>query len=145
MDEEKKEEKEIIEVEKIEPTRTEETTAKTEEKVVTEPKKDRKGFCIASMVLGIIALLFFCIWYLSIPCAILAIIFGVLGVKSKGKGMAIAGLVTGAIGLFISICIIIFIFIFGVALGISEILDDDYEYNNSYNYRYRNSDWYDFD
>lgn len=111
--------------------------------VVEEPKKDRKGFCIASMVLGIIALVLFCVWYLSIPCAILAVIFGILGIKSKGKGMAIAGLVTGSIGLVVSVLIIIFLVIFGVAVGISDSLDWDDTYNNSRHYR--NYDWYDYD
>ena len=139
MDEEKKE---IIEVEKS--TDTEDTKNKhVQAKVVEEPKKEKKGFCIASMVLGIVALVFFCIWYVSIPCAILAIIFGILGIKTVHKGMAIAGLVTGAIGLVISTITIILLFVFGMAMGISEIIDDDYDYNsyrNHHNYR-----WYDYD
>ena len=120
MDEEKK----VNETEKMNTntnmnSSTEKTTPVVETKVVVEePKKDRKGFCIASMVLGIVALVFFCIWYVSIPCAILAIIFGVLGIKSTGKGMAIAGLITGSIGLVVSILIIVFLFVFGVAIGL---------------------------
>lgn len=62
---------------------------------------ENKGFSIASMVLGIISIVLFCIWYLSIPCAILAIIFGVVGMKKGGKGMAIAGLVLGIIAVAI--------------------------------------------
>ncbi len=113
-----------------------------ETKVVKEdPKKDKKGFCIASLVLGIIALVFFCVWYVSIPCAILAIIFGILGIKSTGKGMAIAGLITGSIGLVVSILMIVFIIIFGVAIGLSESLDLDDDYSR----HYRNHSWYDYD
>ena len=144
MDEEKKEnqvENENIKIEKIETPKVEKVEEKVEKKVVVEEsKKDRKGFCVASMVLGIIALVFFCVWYLSIPCAILAIIFGVLGVKSTGKGMAIAGLVTGSIGLVVSIFIIIFIVIFWIAVGLSESLDEDDDYRS-----YRNYDWYDYE
>ncbi len=137
MDEEKKE---IIEVEKVndndntknmEKGRTpEKEDTQTEE--VQEPNKNKKGFCIASMVLGIVALVFFCLWYISIPCGILAIIFGILGLKSVNKGMAIAGLVTGSIGLIISTLIIIIVFIFGIAVGISDVwddVDDDYYYH----------------
>ena len=115
-----------------------ETTGNTSTNTSTEPKKERKGFCIASMVLGIVCLVFFCVWYVSIPCGILAIIFGILGVKSTGKGMAIAGLITGSIGLVISILIIIFIIIFGMAVGFSEVFDD-YDssyYNRNYHHRY---------
>lgn len=142
MDEEKKE---MIEVEKVNDTENtkdmkKETTQEKEDtqtKKVQEPKKDRKGFCIASMVLGIVALVFFCIWYISIPCGILAIIFGILGVKSTNKGMAIAGLVTGSIGLIITTFIIIMIFIFGIAVGISDVwddVDDDYHYHKYHFY-----------
>ncbi|MCI8384665.1 MAG: DUF4190 domain-containing protein [Clostridia bacterium] len=135
MEEDKKE---IIEIENV---KKEETNTK----VIQEPKKDKKGFCIASMVLGIVSLVFFCAWYISIPCAILAIIFGILGIKTPTKGMAIAGLVTGSIGFVVSIAIIIFLVIFGVAMGITESINDDY--NSTYrNHRnYRNYNWYDFD
>lgn len=108
-----------------------------------EPKKERKGFCIASMVLGIIALVFFCIWYVSIPCAILAIIFGILGLKTATRGMAIAGLVTGSIGLAISVIVIVFIII-GVTAGLSDALDKT-DFNTYNNKNYRNSNWYDYD
>ena len=58
-----------------------------------EKTEESKGLSIASMVLGIIAVVLFCIPYISIPCSILAIIFGIIGKNKGGKGMAIAGLV----------------------------------------------------
>lgn len=63
--------------------------------------QESKGLSIAAMVLGIISLVLFCIWYISIPCAILAIIFGIVGKKKGGRGMATAGLVLGIIALSI--------------------------------------------
>ena len=68
-----------------------------------EQQNGGKGLSIAAMILGIVSVVLCCIWYLSIPCAILAIIFGVIGKKRDGRGMAIAGLVLGiiAIGLYI--------------------------------------------
>ncbi len=129
MEEEKNE---VIKVEKVEKTES----AKTE-----EPKQDKKGFCIASLVLGIVTLIFFCIWYISIPCGILAIVFGILGLKSSGRGMAIAGLITSSIGLVISALIVIFLFIVGFTIGFSEALNDiDFDEfrthieDHSYNY-----------
>lgn len=131
MDEEKKE---MIEVEKIDDKENINEEA-TQAKVVEKPKKEKKGFCIASMVLGIVALVFFCIWYISIPCGILAVIFGILGIKTINKGMAIAGLITGSIGLVVSTLILIALFMFGFAIGISETLDDaGYSYNSYYDY-----------
>ena len=76
--------------------------------------------CITALILGIVSLVFFCLWYVSIPCGILAIIFGIMGIKSEDKPMAITGLVTGAIGLIVSI-LLIFIIIVGVAAGISSM------------------------
>lgn len=63
------------------------------------------GMAIASMVLGIISIPIFCIWYVSIPCAIVGII---LGFVAKGKvkrgeggggGMATAGIVCGIVAI----------------------------------------------
>lgn len=123
-----KEEKEVIEIKKADETINNDTS--------TQPKKDKKNFCIASLVLGIVALVFFCIWYISIPCAILAIIFGILGIKSENKGMAIAGLITGSIGFIISI-ILIGLIIFGIFVGVKETIDDiDVYDHSSYNYDY---------
>jgi len=64
-----------------------------------EQQNGGKGLSIAAMVLGIVAVVLCCIWYLSIPCAILAIIFGIIGKKRDGKGMAIAGLVLGIVAI----------------------------------------------
>ncbi len=69
----------------------------------TNDEKAGLGFGIASMVLGIIALLCFCTCVNIIP-AILAIVFGIIQIMSyEHKGMAIAGIVTGAL----SICLLI--------------------------------------
>ena len=88
-----------------------EVKVEEKEEKKTNQVKDRKGLAIASMVLGIIALVFFWLWCISIPCGILSIIFGILAIKSTGKGMAIAGLITGSIGLILSILIFISIII----------------------------------
>ena len=74
-----------------------------ENKVVNESK----GLSIASMVLGIVSLVMLCIYYVSIPCAILAIIFAIIGRKKGGKGMATTGLVLGIIALAIDIVIVV--------------------------------------
>ena len=73
------------------------------EQTSSAPVKERKGFNITSMILGIIAVACACWWYVSIPCAIIAIIFSVAGKKDAGKGMGTAGLVLGivALGLYV--------------------------------------------
>ena len=132
--------KETIEVVNEEPEVKRETN---------EPEKDRKGFAIASMVLGIIALVLFCIVYISIPCAILALIFGILSVKSSKRGMAIAGITTGAIGFILTVLLYVFVFVVvgvGTYTGLDSLQDalEEYEHNN-YDYHYNlydDSKWY---
>lgn len=67
------------------------------------PQNQSKGLSIASMVLGIVSLVFFCFAYICIPCGIVAIILGgvALATKKAGKGMAIAGLVCAVIAIAI--------------------------------------------
>ena len=72
-----------------------------------QPAKDRKGFALAALILGIVAVAISCLNFLDIPIAILAIIFGILGLKSSKRGMALAGLILGAAGLIIAIVVII--------------------------------------
>ncbi len=70
-------------------------------------QKNRNGFAIASLVLGILSIVLSCLWFISIPCGILAIIFGGLGMKSEKRGLAIAGIVTGIIGTIALIIILV--------------------------------------
>lgn len=68
------------------------------------------GMSIASMVLGIVALvLSCCIYYISIPCAIVGIILAAISLKGQkdGKGMAIAGLVCSIISLVPAVIVIV--------------------------------------
>ncbi len=70
-------------------------------------EKPRHGMAIASLVLGILAILaawFPFVSYAAVIMSALAIIFGVIGVRrTSGRGMAIAGLVLGGIALVASV------------------------------------------
>lgn len=102
------------------------------------PQKDRKGFAIAALVLGIVSIVLACVWFLSIPCGILAIIFGALSLKSSKRGFSIAGIITGIIGTLALIIILILsfgIYIFNNATdGVIDSSTYD-DYSSSY-YRY---------
>lgn len=73
---------------------------------------------IVSMVFGILSLLLLCC-YGGIPLGLVALITGYIGMNNEkgnperygGRGMAIAGIVTGAIGLLLSIGMIFFVLI----------------------------------
>lgn len=87
-----------------------------------------RGLGIASLVVGIISLVMFCIFYISIPCAIAGLIMGCIG-NSKAKaqglknGVAVGGIVCSAIGIALAI-----IFILLIAIGVSSTLDGLYSY-----------------
>ncbi len=72
------------------------------------------------MVLGIIGLVGLCIWFIGLPCAILGLIFGILGKKKPketgaGAGMATAGIVCRCVALGLTLLGMIFILFFGLS------------------------------
>ena len=85
------------------------------EAVVTE----KKGLSIASMVLGIISIVAFCWTWVATICAILAIVFGIIGKKKGGAGMAKAGLICGIIGLCFQAALLIFLAAILESIGLS--------------------------
>ena len=78
---------------------------------------------VASLILGIISVVTCCVIYVSALCAILAIIFGVVAKNKGAGGMAVAGIVLGAIGLVFSIGLILF------ALAAPDFIDEMGHYN----------------
>jgi hypothetical protein len=75
------------------------------------PPGSSPGLGIASMVLGIFSLITCWVFYIAIPCSILAIILGAVGNKPirRGRGMAVAGIATGIIGLVLAVIFIVLI------------------------------------
>lgn len=101
----------------------------------TAPANDKKGFSIAALVFGIIALVLCCIWYVSIPCGIIALILGIIGLKSSKRGMSIAGIITGVIGMILSIVLVIAIVMLGVSIfNSAKDAIEDSDYPSSYYY-----------
>jgi hypothetical protein len=79
----------------------------TMEGTTLEAAGTSNGFCVASLVLGIIGIPAFC----AVLPPVLAIVFGVIGynqvtksgAEGGGKGMAIAGIICGVIGMGIAV------------------------------------------
>lgn len=90
--------------------------------------ESKKGFAITSLVLGIISLLCCCIGILW-PLAIVAIIFGVISLVQKkgGKGMAIGGIITGAVSFVLSLLMFISIVATFNTIGITlkDLMNDE--------------------
>ena len=53
----------------------------------------------ASLVLGILSIVFVLFWYITLPCGILAVIFGSKASRKLGNKLGKAGLILGIIGL----------------------------------------------
>ncbi|MEU0401841.1 DUF4190 domain-containing protein [Streptomyces sp. NPDC006197] len=66
------------------------------------------GMGTTAMVLGIISVAGFCMYGLGVILGILALIFGIIGMKKAGRGeatnrgMALAGVILGSIGILVS-------------------------------------------
>ena len=67
------------------------------------PMPEQKGFSIASMILGIVGFLAWCIPLCGFPVCLTGLILGIVGIKKGGKGMAIAGIIMSAITLVMTI------------------------------------------
>lgn len=64
--------------------------------------KKRCPYGVASLSLGIMSIVFFLFWCISIPTGILAMVFGIKAKKMVDSKLGTAGKVTGIVG--ISIC-----------------------------------------
>lgn len=66
---------------------------------VQQPVQEKKGFSIASLVLGCVGFLAWCLPLFGYPVCITGLVMGIVGLNKGGKGMAIAGIIMSAITL----------------------------------------------
>lgn len=99
---------------------------------------ESKGLAIAALVLGISSIVVgCCMSYMGIPLAITGIVLGIVSLvkKKPGKGMAIAGIVTGSVAIvLIAIMLITAIIYINQEFGGFENFYDEImkEFGNSY-------------
>ena len=79
-----------------------------------------KGMGIGALVLGILSLVLWCFWYISIPCSLIGVILGGVGMKKSkdagmNNGMAVAGLVCSVV----SLAFWVLIFVYAAIIGAS--------------------------
>jgi hypothetical protein len=67
--------------------------------------KNRIAYSAESLTLGILAMLAFLFYYVSIPAGILAIVLGVKSYKRAKSGAAKAGVILGIIGLYLTLMV----------------------------------------
>lgn len=75
------------------------------------PPQKSTGLAIGSLICGIASIAVFCIWWLSIPLGVIAVVLAVMARKAiargeaSGDGMAKAGLICGIVGAALSILV----------------------------------------
>lgn len=85
------------------------------------------AFGVTSLVTGIVSVISGLIFWVSLPLAAVAIVFAALGMRrSDSRSLAIAGLVTGAVGAFIALATIV-LAVIAVTAGAPSVPD----YNNT--------------
>ena len=96
------------------------------------PQAPKNGLGIAALVLGILAILATITVIgviLGIPLGLLAVILGIVGLRRVGKGLAtnkgvaIAGIVTGALGLVVSVAVVVLGATFFASSGGGDLVD----------------------
>ncbi|MFS8202068.1 DUF4190 domain-containing protein [Streptomyces sp. CWNU-52B] len=71
------------------------------------------GMGVASLVLGIVATVLFCLWPVSLTSGILAVIFGLIGRgkvrrgEATNSGHALAGVICGAVGVALTVAFVV--------------------------------------
>ena len=65
--------------------------------------EEKKGMSIASMVLGIVGFIAWCLPLVGFPVTIVGLVLGILGIKKGGKGRAIAGIIMSSITLVLTL------------------------------------------
>ena len=99
------------------------------------------GFGIAAMVLGILALVFFC-GCINIPLAIISIIFAIIHINRKtgSIGFAIAGIVTSTISVILTVIMIVGFMYYGI--GTTSLM---YSETMPFEYFMDDDDYFDYD
>lgn len=71
---------------------------------------ESKGHSATSLVLGILAIITSIAWFLGIILGILAIVFGAVSLGTSGRKKAIAGIVTGSIGIVLALLSVLILY-----------------------------------
>lgn len=84
------------------------------------PANQGQGKAIASLVLGIVCIVFSINFFLGLPCAVIGLVLGILARRQRAGGMATAGIVLSCIGLVFSLMIVA-LFLIGFYLTMQEV------------------------
>jgi hypothetical protein len=79
------------------------------------------GLAVAGMVLGIVSLVLVCLWFISLPCAIVGLCLSAAGKgrareTNSGGGMAVAGIALSCVTLALLLIILLVTFFMGIGM-----------------------------
>ena len=93
---------------------------------------------VISLIAGILAFLAGLLWFLSIPLGIAAVILGIFAIKKlSGKGMGVAGLILGTIGLLVGLGTLLLTVVFVSSPDVQKAIEESSEASSSIS----SSDW----
>ena len=98
--------------------KTAKAITRKEEYIAKEEARRHSSMHITAFVLGIISVVGNLFWYISIPCGVLAIIFGAKSSRALGSKLGKAGLILGIVGTALTI----FIYISIILLSLNDYL-----------------------
>ena len=81
-----------------------------------ENKLNGKGFAVASLVMGILSIIFLPFIVISVGMGIAAIIFGIMAKNRGDKTMSRAGITLGIVSLLITLILFLFLEVFEASL-----------------------------
>lgn len=89
----------------------------------TEAGNGNIGLAVGSMVCGILSIICCCFGFFSLVLSIAAIVLGIISINGKydGRGMAIAGIITGGIGALVFVGTLV---IGGITGLFSDVMDE---------------------
>ena len=85
--------------------KTAKIVARREGYAAKEGARRHSAMHVAAFVLGLIAVIGNMFWYISIPCGILAIVFGVKSARALASRLGKAGFILGIIGIALTVFI----------------------------------------
>lgn len=81
-----------------------------------ENKLNGKGFAVASLVMGILSIIFLPFIVISVGMGLAAIIFGIMAKNRGDKTMSRAGITLGIVSLLITLILFLFLEVFDASL-----------------------------
>lgn len=81
-----------------------------------EKVSNGKGFAVASLVMGILSIIFLPFIVISVGMGIAAIIFGIMAKNRGDKTMSRAGITLGIVSLLITLILFLFLEVFDASL-----------------------------